>query len=72
MVEELLVRASGHLAPSLVLSWISAWLLVPKENQSVEYSKIKLIPFSVQVAKQVFTGNRDKSLRKNGGREGRD
>lgn len=31
-------------SPSLVLFWIFTWPLAPKENQSVEYSNIKLIP----------------------------
>lgn len=51
--EELHIRASCHFVPSLVLSRVFAWLLVPKENQSVEYSNIKLIPLSAQVAEPV-------------------
>lgn len=67
MTEELCIRASCHFVPFLVLCRMFAWLLVPKENQSVEYSNIKLIPLSAQVARPVFTGNRDQCLRKNGG-----
>lgn len=54
MIKELLIQAWCHFVPSFVLSWRFTWLLAPKKNQSVEYSNIKLIPLSVQVAKQVF------------------
>lgn len=54
MIEELLIQARCHFVPPFVLSWIFTWLHSPKENQSVEYSNIKLIPLSAQVAKQVF------------------
>lgn len=54
MIKELLIQAWCHFVPSFVHSWRFTWLLAPKKNQSVEYSNIKLIPLSVQVAKQVF------------------
>lgn len=71
MIEDFAIQAWCHFVPSLVLSWIFTWLLAPKENQSAEYSNIKLIPLSTQVAKQVFTRNIDWCLRKTGVREKR-
>lgn len=59
MGEELLMWASCHLAPSLVLSWLSGAYWFPRRTSQLSIPNIKLIPLSVQVAKQVFTGNRD-------------